>query len=92
MTLLLYPKLKNPEQYLQDDMDIWTIEALSARRLEYQNKIRKQMEELFFLSMELDTMKHSNLVWDISMNVKILWRLDAKLNQALQREGSGPAV
>lgn len=88
MTLLLYPKLKNPEVYLQNNMDLHSIETLSARRLEYQNKIRKQVEELFFLSMELDKMKHSNLLHSIEMDTKILWRLDVKLNQALQREGN----
>lgn len=70
----------------------YDIDTLNERREEYQNKIRGQMEEIFFLSMELDKTAHLRLLDDIVMNTRILWRLDVKLNQAMQRQDGGSTL
>lgn len=56
---------------------------INKLRVHYGDKLRAQLDELMFVSMDQDKEKHREVMEDFRTNMIILWRMDRKL--ALER-------
>lgn len=54
-------------------------QRIHKQREYFQTKLRKQMDELMFASIEQDAEKHASLLQAVETTTIILWRFDGKL-------------